>query len=228
MSALEKSPIPVLVSDFDGTINDKDFFQLVVDELAPAGCLRHWRDFEAGQITHFEALRRMFAEITADEATTLAAVMRDCRPSPGFACALAELREAGWEVVVASAGCAWYIEKLLGPQLGELTLHANPGSFEPGRGLQMRMPEGSPFLSPTVGIDKPGIVRAALEKHATVAFAGDGRPDYPPAMLVPPEYRFARGYLADRLRTEGVPFRPFNRWSEVAAALISQRTAPLP
>lgn len=223
MSVDDRSPVPVLISDFDGTINDKDFFTLVTEELAPAGCLRHWHEFEAGRITHFEALRRMFAEISADEATTVAALMRDCQPTPGFACALAELRESGWEVVVASAGCTWYIEKLLGPQLRELILHANPGAFEAGRGLQMRMPEGSPFLSPTVGIDKPGVVRAALAKHRVVAFAGDGRPDYPPAMLVPPELRFARGYLADRLRSEGLPFRPFTRWSEVAAALIPTR-----
>ena len=66
----------------------------------------------------------------------------------------------------------------------------------------MEMPTGSPYWSPTLGVDKTGVVRDCLNKGLTVAFAGDGFPDAEPARLVPADLRFARGDLADVLRGE--------------------------
>jgi len=55
-----------------------------------------------------------------------------------------------------------------------------------------------------------------------VAFAGDGRPDLEAALLVEPGLRFARGWLAKELGRRGEGFRPFERWAEVAGALIGE------
>jgi 2-hydroxy-3-keto-5-methylthiopentenyl-1-phosphate phosphatase len=81
------------------------------------------------------------------------------------------------------------------------------------------LPVDSPFFSAPTGIDKPGVVRDALRRTEHVAFAGDGRPDLEPALLVRPEYRFARGWLAEALTERGEAFHPFSRWSEVADKL---------
>lgn len=83
----------------------------------------------------------------------------------------------------------------------------------------MELPHGSPFFSPTVGIDKPAIVRHALATADVVAFAGDSRPDVEPALLVEPEMRFATGFLADDLTRRDEGFRPFERMIDVARAL---------
>jgi 2-hydroxy-3-keto-5-methylthiopentenyl-1-phosphate phosphatase len=63
------------------------------------------------------------------------------------------------------------------------------------------------------------IVRDALKRSERVAFAGDGRPDLEPALLVKPEFRFARGWLADAFRERGEKFHPFERWSQIADRL---------
>jgi 2-hydroxy-3-keto-5-methylthiopentenyl-1-phosphate phosphatase len=86
----------------------------------------------------------------------------------------------------------------------------------------MEMPTGSPFLSPTLGVDKKEVVRRLITDARTVAFAGDGFPDLDPARLVLGELRFARGDLADALRSERLPFHPFERWSEIARALTKR------
>jgi 2-hydroxy-3-keto-5-methylthiopentenyl-1-phosphate phosphatase len=52
-----------------------------------------------------------------------------------------------------------------------------------------------------------------------VAFAGDGAPDVESALLVGPDLRFARGYLAEELSRRGEPYRTFGRWCEIAEAL---------
>jgi 2-hydroxy-3-keto-5-methylthiopentenyl-1-phosphate phosphatase len=86
----------------------------------------------------------------------------------------------------------------------------------------MELPAGSPYFSPSHGIDKEAVVRAAQRAGRRVAFAGDGHPDRPAARLVTPGLRFATGSLALALEQEGVPFRYFRRWAEVARALAGE------
>jgi 2-hydroxy-3-keto-5-methylthiopentenyl-1-phosphate phosphatase len=207
----------VLVSDFDGTMTRRDFFQLVVERLLPAGTPDDWGEDLAGRLTHFEALKAIFGSVTAGEAA-LIEVVDQMELDPDLKGELEALRLAGWRVVVASAGCQWYIGRLLARAGVTLEVHANPGRIEGGR-LVMEPPLGSRFYSPDTGVDKVAVVRAAMAEAGTVAFAGDGQPDLAPALLVPGSLRFARGVLAEELTRLDEEFRPFDRWSEVSRAL---------
>lgn len=214
-------PAGVLVSDFDGTMTRHDFYRLALESLLPPDTPDHWADYRAGAITHFEALRRYFAAIRATEAEVLAVVER-MELDPELPAAVAALRRGGWGVVVTSAGCDWYIRRLLAAVGVEVEVHSNPGRFEAGRGLLMEMPTGSPFLSQTLGVDKARVVRWHLDQGRAVAFAGDGFPDAEAARLVPGHLRFARADLADVLGREGLPFRTFGSWSDIAPALLNR------
>jgi 2-hydroxy-3-keto-5-methylthiopentenyl-1-phosphate phosphatase len=212
----------VLVSDFDGTMTRHDFYRLAIDRLLPADTPDYWVQYRAGEITHFEALRRYFAAIraTRDEVMSL---VRDMRLDPALPEAVRRLREAGWTVVVTSAGCEWYIRELLTAAGVDVPVYANPGRFEEGRGLILERPARSPYLSENLGIDKAAVVRDFVQRGVKVAFAGDGFPDAEAARLVPGSLRFARGDLADVLRHERLEFQPFDRWSEIAAKLSPDR-----
>jgi 2,3-diketo-5-methylthio-1-phosphopentane phosphatase len=209
----------ILVSDFDGTITQHDFFRLVVDVLQPNNTADYWEEYRVGRKTHFEALQAIFAEIRVDEPALLD-LLRQLNPDPELAPLVAALRAAGWEVIVASAGCAWYIRRVLKERNLTLKVHANPGQFVPGRGLRMELPRTSPFFSPTHGIDKAAVVRETRQTGRHVAFAGDGYPDVEAAALVVPELRFARADLARALSESGLAFRPFEQWADVARSLL--------
>lgn len=208
----------VLVSDFDGTMTGRDFYQLVRQRLVPAGTPDYWVDYRAGRLTHFDALRCFF-EAAEGGPEALAALTADMNLEPDLAAKFAELDRAGWDVVVVSAGCSWYIDRLLSGAGVSPTVHTNPGRIEGDR-LVMERPVDSPFLSHETGVDKAAVVRALAEGGRTVAFAGDGFPDLEPAVLVPDHLRFARGDLAEALRERGESFRPFDRWARVAEALV--------
>jgi 2-hydroxy-3-keto-5-methylthiopentenyl-1-phosphate phosphatase len=213
------SPAGVLVSDFDGTMTRHDFYRLAIESLLPPDTPDYWADYRTGAITHFEALRRYFAAIRSGREEVLAVVGR-MELEPNLQAAVSELRGAGWKVIVTSAGCDWYIHRLLDAAGVNVEVHANPGRFVPGRGLLMEMPVDSPYLSPTLGIDKARVVRRHLDAGQTVAFAGDGFPDAESARLVPGALRFARGDLADLLDREGQVYQPFDTWSEIARVLL--------
>jgi 2,3-diketo-5-methylthio-1-phosphopentane phosphatase len=209
----------ILVSDFDGTMTRVDFFQLVVNHFLPPGMPDYWTEYRTGRMTHFEAVQAIYGSIRHEE-DRLLAVLPNCGLDPHLPQALARLRKASWDIIVASAGCDWYIRRLLADCGAPLEIHANPGRFQAGRGLCMVMPVGSPYRSGTHGIDKAAVVRAALASGRPVAFAGDGNPDLAAARLVPAERRFARRALAAALHQEGLAFHSFEQWSEIAEVLL--------
>ncbi|WP_300157944.1 HAD-IB family phosphatase [Solidesulfovibrio sp.] len=214
-------PDAVLVSDFDGTMTAEDFYSLAAARLLPPDALAPWNAYRAGRMTHFAALRTIFSRIRAPESEVLALVA-DMGLDPGLAGALSRLRAAGWEVVVASAGCDWYIRRLLDAAGVRLEVHANPGVYRPGGPLVMDAPPPSPFTCDETGVDKGAVVRDALSRAGKVAFAGDGFADLPAALLVPAGRRFARGDLAGALGERGEGFRPFAVWSDIAAMLLEE------
>ena len=214
-----------LVTDFDGTLTRHDFFVLAMERLVPSGVPDYWQEYRSGRLTHFEAMRSYYAAIRASEAETLD-VVNDLGLEPDLADWIRRLGLAGWRVVVASAGCAWYIRRVLAGWGVDLEVHANPGRFVEGQGLLMELPVDSPYYSPTHGIDKAAIVRAAQRACGPVAFAGDGYPDAPAARLVEPGLRFATSSLALVLQQEKLPYRPFDRWAEVAEALANMPAGP--
>jgi len=209
----------ILVSDYDGTITGNDFYSLLAERYIPAHTRDYFADYRAGLMTHFDAMAAYFAFTPSDEAS-LDELLTASAPDPQLADAVARLERAGWELIIVSAGSSWYIERVLERTGVKAKVYSNPGRIVSGKGLEIeRLPADSPFYSEDVGVDKAAVVRDALKRAETVAFAGDGPPDIHPALLVPAEMRFARGFLAQELRARNESYRPFRRWSEIAGQL---------
>ncbi|MBL8865639.1 MAG: haloacid dehalogenase-like hydrolase, partial [Planctomycetia bacterium] len=100
------------VTDFDGTLTRQDFYNLFLEQLYPADAPDQWAAFCEGKITHFECLRNIYAHVPVGE-EGLERFLDQIELPPNFPTLLASLRAAGWEVVIASAGSRWYIERLL-------------------------------------------------------------------------------------------------------------------
>ena len=213
-----------LVTDFDGTVSRHDFFELAVERFVKDDAPNYWAEYLAGRLTHFEAMRDIYAHIRCDE-ETLDQTIRDMEVDPQLGGAIERLRRQGWDVVVVSAGCDWYIRRHLTAAGVTLTVHTNRSAFHPERGLRMELPLDSPFLSPTHGVDKAAVVRDAQQRYERVAFAGNGQPDLQAALMVDPELRFARGWLARELENRGERFHRFRWWSEIAPVLTDAVTA---
>ena len=210
-------PRNTLISDFDGTLAEIDFYFLAREHLIPRGSRNYFADYSLGELTHFDCLAKTYALIDRPEAEVVRRV-RQMNIEPRLPELVRRLDEAGWDLVIASAGCRWYIDILLGGV--EVVVHANGGHFAPGCGLVMTREPHSPFYCPEVGTDKPAIVRDALKRGGKVAYAGDGYTDAPALKLVEPELRFARADAASALAAEGEPFRGFASWADVVAGVL--------
>lgn len=201
-------------------MTERDFYQVLRERYVPRDAPEFFAEWRKGRMTHFEAMAAYFSYAPASEAE-IDGILERCAPDAGLRAAVERLGEAGWEVVVVSAGSAWYIERVLRRAGVRVQVHSNAGLLDPGKGLVIeKLPRESPFYSDDVGVDKCAVVRDALSRSEEVAFAGDGPPDVAPALLVRAKRRFARGYLAAALEESGEGFRRYSKWSDVAAALV--------
>lgn len=212
--------MPILVTDFDGTFTRRDFFDLILERHDPPAGHEAWRRYLAGELTHVEGIGGVFASLRTNEvgADTLVDALD---PTPGTAAAVQALQQAGWEVVIASAGCGWYIEKLLARMGLRVTVHACPGAFAPETGLVMTPDRTDPYHHEQFAIDKPAVVRDALARDPIVAYAGDSNTDRAGCLMIPPGRRFATGWLGRRFAAEGVPHVAFSTWPEIADRLLA-------
>lgn len=210
----------ILVTDFDGTLARPDFYQLVHERLVPSTTPDYWSAYRRGELTHFEALQSYFRAAGGGEAALLE-ICQSMRLPVELDRWLERLNHAGWQTVVVSAGCRWYIDRLLAAYGARLPLLANPGDIDSSGHLQMMLPAASPFSNLTTGVDKAGFVRHLLAEGRRVAFAGDGYPDQPAAVLVPDELRFARADLASCLDDLRLPYHRFDQWEEIAQYLLT-------
>jgi 2,3-diketo-5-methylthio-1-phosphopentane phosphatase len=218
------SPSPpaefALVTDFDGTMTEKDFYQIALERFTPTETRSVWERYQRRELTLFETLQGIFSSIEGSSADLIAA-LADLKLDPQARQAVERLQAHGWEVIVVSAGCEWYIKRVLDGARISVPLHANPGNWRDGGGLEMQMPSDSPFHSSFAGIDKAGVVNDASQRFSRVAFAGNSVPDLEAARLVRDDLRFARAQLADLLDREHRPYRRFTRWSEIADMLLN-------
>lgn len=209
----------IFVSDYDGTITEKDFYSVLAERYVPADAPDYFGQYREGRISHFEAMAAYFAFAPTEE-QRLEELLAASHADPDLGVSAALLRRAGWELWVVSAGSCWYVERVLQRAGVAATVYSNPGRLENGRGLVLeKLDPSSPYHSASVGVDKAAVVRHALHIADTVAFAGDGPPDLQPALLVRPGLRFARGVLAEELRARGEAFQPFSCWSAIAREL---------
>jgi 2-hydroxy-3-keto-5-methylthiopentenyl-1-phosphate phosphatase len=208
-----------LVCDFDGTLTQHDFYKLVQARWWKPEEANPWDEYLAGRLSHFDALNRIFARVRGEE-VEVRGFVKTMELDPTLSGAFHQLHAAGWALIIASAGCEWYIRQLLTEVDVPVTLHANPGRFSPDSGLVMSPPAKSAFYTPSTGIDKVAVMRDALSRYDRVAFAGDGPPDLPAARLVPGERRFARGWLAEALKAEGLSFEPLVDLASAAMHLL--------
>lgn len=207
-----------LVSDFDGTITDDDFFWFVIDAYLSAADLEPWNCYLRGECTHLEAMRGVFSKLHIPESELLAFI-DTIRVDKCFAAAAELCCRKNIPVYICSAGSDYYINRLLGKVIDENNVHlvTNHGVYTPKKGLELFPPADSPFYDAKVGVSKVGVVKALKQDGYKVVFAGDGPPDVAAAQAA--DVVFAKKYLLEKCQELGIQTRPFNTFADIVKYL---------
>ncbi len=212
----------VLVTDFDGTITKKDFFYYVIDKLLEEGDLLPWEEYQAGKITHFDALNGIFQKIRLPE-KELHELILELPVEECFVETVKFCHENNINIYIVSAGSDYYIKLILDSLSirDNLNIIANGGSYSLETGLIMsRINEVLPFYSHNYGIDKKNVVKLLKKQGKKVVFAGDGIPDFAAAKEA--DKVFARGTLLGLCRQNGLECIELDAYCRVLEYLKEQ------
>ncbi len=203
------------VSDFDGTITDDDFFNYVVDSYLDDKSLEPWREYMAGEKTHFNALREIFLNVKVDEKELKQLISK---------IKIDEHTKKVWDLCnqksipmyICSAGNDYYIKELIGNDLlnHHIELITNSSNYDEKTGLDMfPLPKSSPFYDENIGISKSKIIQKLKDEGYFVIFAGDGPPDVAPAILS--DVVFARKFLLKECNKQGIKVENFDSYENI-------------
>ena len=171
-----------LVSDFDGTISDNDFFYYITNRYFNKEALVPWQQYLAGKKKHFDALNEMFQKLREPQKDLKDFILTIKIDKTFFN--LADLCvEKNIPIYICSAGCDYYINILLKKEISayKIKLITNTGTYSKKTGLNMT--PNKQYYDENLGTSKAKLVQNVKKQGYKVIYCGDGKPDIEPAKL---------------------------------------------
>ncbi|GMA98827.1 phosphoserine phosphatase [Pelosinus sp. IPA-1] len=200
------------VSDFDGTLTDRDFYHIVIDTYLQEWGMQFYEDWKKTKKINVEFLNKILGAIGRTEEEILTEIHRI--PLDEYAVDfIHRVQKAGGEFYILSAGTSYYIDRLLAHrQIEGVKVISMDGVYKDG-GIEITPDERSPYFSEIFGINKAKVVEDLKKEFETVFFAGDSEPDLGAAKEA--DVAFAKKDLKELLSKEQQEFVPFEKFKEV-------------
>jgi 2,3-diketo-5-methylthio-1-phosphopentane phosphatase len=204
------------VSDFDGTLTEKDFYHIIIDTYLQEWGRPFYEDWKKTKKINVEFLNKILGSIGRTEEEILAEIHR--LPLDEYAVdVIHRVQKAGGEFYILSAGTTYYIDRLLAHrQIEGVKVISMSGVYKDG-GIEITPDEKSPYFSEIFGINKAKVVEELKKEFETVFFAGDSEPDLGAAKAA--DIAFAKRDLKDLLTNEQEEFIPFENFREIKKCL---------
>jgi 2-hydroxy-3-keto-5-methylthiopentenyl-1-phosphate phosphatase len=207
----------IFVSDFDGTLTERDFYHIVIDTCLGDWGVERYTRWKQGEMRDVDFLAAVFQSIDRDESEIMK-LISNIKLDAYAGEFIKQIRASGGDFVVLSAGASYYIEKLFASHgIQDVQVIANTGGYR-NRGIKMTPDDQSPFYSELYGIDKYLVVQSLRTKYQKIYYAGDSTPDLKAALAA--DIAFAKGELIELLKQNRRDFVPVRSFAEIKTHLI--------
>lgn len=210
----------VFVSDFDGTLTEKDFYQMIIEDRLGEMGKALFDAWKRKEYKDRDFLSKIYKAVDMDESELIEYILTIKWDK--YATHLIErVQQSGGEFVILSAGCSYYIDPILRKQnLKHIKVYSNPGVYH-NRGIELKIDKDSPYFSDVYGIDKQKVICDLKNQFDQVYFAGDSAPDTLPSQMA--DIAFAKGCLQEILEKENTPFIAVDHFKDIEDYLIQER-----
>ncbi|MDP4144769.1 MAG: MtnX-like HAD-IB family phosphatase [Bacillota bacterium] len=200
------------VSDFDGTLTEKDFYKMISDDYLGEEIKTMYKEWKDKKIKDVDYLGYIFKNIGRNEEEIYEDIMK-ISLDPYAKQFINNIIAAGGDFVVVSAGTSYYINKVFQKHgIKDVEIYSNEGEYR-DKGLYFVLNENSEFYSEIYGIDKEKVVKKLKQKYDKIFYAGDSAPDIKPSLIA--DVAFAKNELVDFLKAENKEFIEFHNFSEI-------------
>lgn len=200
------------VSDFDGTLTERDFYHIIIDNYLQEWGRPFYEDWKKTKKINVEFLNKILGSIGRTEEEILEEIHRI--PLDEYAIDfIHRVQKAGGAFYILSAGTTYYIDRLLAHHgIKDVTVISMSGVYKDG-GIEVTPDEKSPYFSEIFGINKAKVVEELKKEFETVFFAGDSEPDLGAAKAA--DIAFAKKDLKELLSKEQEEFVSFEKFGEI-------------
>lgn len=199
----------IFVSDFDGTLTEKDFYHIIIDTCLGERGRELYAKWKRHELRDVDFLAAIFQSIDRDEAGIIE-LISSIKLDHDAAEFISHIRAVGGDFLVLSAGADYYIKKLFELHgIRNVQVIANNGVYS-DKGIKLMTNKQSPFYSEYYGIEKSLVIQSLRSEYRKICFAGDSNPDLKAALLA--DTTFAKGELIDLLAASNhdcIPVRCF-------------------
>ena len=200
------------VSDFDGTLTQKDFYHIVIDKYLAGWGREFYEDWKKSKKINTEFLNKIFGSLGKTEEEIYEEISKI--PLDEHAVDFIEkVKSNGGSFYILSAGTSYYIDILLSQrEIKDVPVISMKGIYREG-GIEIHPDKNSPYFSEVFGLDKRKVVEELKKTYEMVFFAGDSEPDLEAAKAA--DVAFAKSDLQDLLRKENVAFVPIENYTQI-------------
>ncbi len=206
----------VFISDFDGTISNKDFYLHIIDKYMKEEGNESYKKWQMGEIKDVDFLGHIFKNIGQEEQQIHKDII-EMQIDPYLKEFIEYIHSRNGDFVVLSAGADYYI-KLLFEYLGihNITIYSNKAIYK-DKGIHFDIDPSYEYYSERYGIDKKKVVENLKTKYSRTIYAGDSMPDFEPSLIC--DKRFATGKLKGIFKEQEVDFYPFDSFKDIRRVL---------
>ncbi len=216
-------PVRALVVDFDGTACLQDVSEELLNEFGEPDWAEYDDMVDRGEIGLRESAGYQASMLSGSREEMLAYALEHAEMDPTFSPFVAWADAHAMPIELVSDGFAFYILPILeAAGLGHIPVVTNELVFGNGR-PELRHPNGHPRCV-GCGTCKMLAVQRFQASQGPVAFIGEGQSDRYGALYA--DVVFAKLALVDICERDGVPYRPWDTFDDVVAAIETLTELP--
>jgi 2-hydroxy-3-keto-5-methylthiopentenyl-1-phosphate phosphatase len=207
------------VSDFDGTLTQRDFYHIVIDKYFKDWGRKFYTDWKSTKKINTEFLNKIFGALDKSEEDIfdeIGLIPLD-EHAEDF---INRIKSIGGDFYILSAGTSYYIDILLSQRKIEGVQVISMKGIYKNRGIEILPDKNSPYFSEVFGLDKQKVIEELKKDYEKVFFAGDSEPDLEAAKGA--DIAFAKSELRELLAKGNMEFVTFENYKEIDEYLVRE------
>lgn len=203
----------IVVSDFDGTITQKDGLYTFVQDYAKGDWEKIEQDWTEGKISSKECLIEEFKLIPDLSEELISKFAKTIDVDEHFKDFYLNLSEKGIDFCVVSDGIDYFINKILKQHgLENLEIISNHGTFR-GEFFELTFPNDSSECKNNAGTCKCKIISDLKQEYKKVIYIGDGVSDF--CVADKADILFAKSRLLNYCKENNIKHIPFETFEDI-------------
>ena len=202
-----------IISDFDGTITEKDTLFGFFENFADKEWLNVEKEWLEGKISSKECLIKEFELVCNLDKKLINEYLKDVKVDKTFLDFYKKLRDKDIDFFVVSDGVDFFINKILkNSGLNNIEIISNHGEFI-DRKFVLSFPNDCEKCKNNAGTCKCKIIEQKRKFYEKIIYLGDGASDFCVADKV--DILFAKTKLLDYCKNKGINATEFEKFADI-------------